>query len=74
MDLYTFMSWSVVCLIFFKFRAFWDVVPCSHVQFDRRFRGAYCLHHQGDDDVGSAHLRNVSPLQRQYTALHPRRL
>jgi hypothetical protein len=28
---------------------FWDVAPCSLVETDRRFRGAYCLHHQGDD-------------------------
>jgi hypothetical protein len=28
---------------------FWHVVPCSLVEIDRRFRGAYCLHHQGDD-------------------------
>jgi hypothetical protein len=26
---------------------FWDVVPCSLVDADRRFRGAYCLD-QGD--------------------------
>jgi hypothetical protein len=26
----------------------WDVAPCSHVEVDRRFRGAYCLHHQGN--------------------------
>jgi hypothetical protein len=32
-----------------KFTVFWDVAPCSHVEVDRRFRGAYCLHHQGDD-------------------------
>jgi hypothetical protein len=25
---------------------FWDVAPYSLVQNDRRFRGAYCLHHQ----------------------------
>jgi hypothetical protein len=31
-----------------KFRVFWDVAPCSHVDVDRRFRGAYCLHHQVD--------------------------
>jgi hypothetical protein len=24
-----------------KFRVFWDVVPCSHVEDDGRFRGAY---------------------------------
>jgi hypothetical protein len=27
---------------------FWDVAPCSLVETDRRFRGAYCLYHQGD--------------------------
>jgi hypothetical protein len=26
---------------------FWDVAPCSLVDIDRRFGGAYCLHHQG---------------------------
>jgi hypothetical protein len=26
-------------------RAFWDIAPCSLV-VDRRFIGAYCLHHQ----------------------------
>jgi hypothetical protein len=31
------------------YRVFWDVDPCSHVEVDRRFRGAYCLHHQGDE-------------------------
>jgi hypothetical protein len=24
---------------------FWDIVPCSVVEADRRFRGAYCLNH-----------------------------
>jgi hypothetical protein len=24
--------------------AFWDTAPCSLVEVDRRFRGAYCLH------------------------------
>jgi hypothetical protein len=27
---------------------FWDVAPCSLVETDRRFSGAYCLHHQGN--------------------------
>jgi hypothetical protein len=34
-----------------KFRVFWDVAPYSHVEVDRHFRGAYCLHHQGDEIV-----------------------
>jgi hypothetical protein len=32
-----------------KIIAFWDMAPCSLIKVDRRFRGAYCLHHQGDD-------------------------
>jgi hypothetical protein len=55
------------------YRVFWDVVPCSHVEVDRRFRGAYCLHHQSDDIIRqvsssswwcSTHLWNVGHLQR----------
>jgi hypothetical protein len=26
-----------------KFRVFWDIAPCSHVEVDQNFRGAYCL-------------------------------
>jgi hypothetical protein len=29
--------------------AFWSTVPCSLVEVDRRFRGAYGLHHRSDD-------------------------
>jgi hypothetical protein len=32
-----------------KIRAFYDMVPFSLVGVDRRFRGAYCLYHQGDE-------------------------
>jgi hypothetical protein len=32
-----------------KFRVFWDVLPCSQVDVGQRFRGSYCLHHQGDE-------------------------
>jgi hypothetical protein len=32
-----------------KMTVFWDVAPCSLVEIGLRFRGAYCLHHQGDD-------------------------
>jgi hypothetical protein len=34
-----------------KFRVFWDVLPCSQVNVDQRFRGAYCLHHHGLIDL-----------------------
>jgi hypothetical protein len=30
-----------------KFRVSWDVAPYNLTGMDRRFRGAYCLHHQG---------------------------
>jgi hypothetical protein len=30
-----------------KFRVFWDVAPCSHVEIYRRFRDAYCLPSSG---------------------------
>jgi hypothetical protein len=26
-----------------------DIAPCSLVEVDRRFRGAYCLQHQRND-------------------------
>jgi uncharacterized membrane protein (DUF106 family) len=44
-----------------KMIAFWHIALCSLVVIDRRFRGAYCLHHHGDYG-GSTHLRNVGLL------------
>jgi hypothetical protein len=31
-----------------KMAIFWGVAPCNLLDTDRHFRGAYCLHHQGD--------------------------
>jgi hypothetical protein len=31
-----------------KMAVLWVVAPCSLVEFERRFRGAHCLHHQGE--------------------------
>jgi hypothetical protein len=31
-----------------KMTVFWGVAPCSLVEVHRRFRGACCLHHEGD--------------------------
>jgi hypothetical protein len=31
-----------------KIAVFWEVAPCSPVDIERCFGGAYCLHHQGD--------------------------
>jgi hypothetical protein len=52
--------------------AFWDIALYNIVVVDRRFRYAYCLHHQGLDGH-STHLWNVGILQRDYTQ-YPRRL
>jgi hypothetical protein len=40
-----------------KMEAIWDIAPCSLFEVVRRFRGTFCLHHQGNhpDDVGSTH-------------------
>jgi hypothetical protein len=32
-----------------KMTVFWDVASCRLVDTDQRSRGAYCLHHQGDE-------------------------
>jgi hypothetical protein len=42
-----FTLWNTLNFKGMKFRVFWDVAPCSHVEVDQRFGGAYCLHHQG---------------------------
>jgi hypothetical protein len=39
---------QVLTVASMKFRVFWDVLPYSEVDVDQRFRGVYCLHHQGD--------------------------
>jgi hypothetical protein len=37
-----------------KIKGFWDIAPCSLVGVHPRFRGAYCLHHQGETSVYSS--------------------
>jgi hypothetical protein len=53
--------------------AFWDIAPSNLVGVDRRFRGAYCLHHQGydyhPDDGGSMHIWNVGILATLHGAI-----
>jgi hypothetical protein len=34
-----------------KMAVFWVVAPCSLVEVYRRFKGACCLHHEGEPDV-----------------------
>jgi hypothetical protein len=42
-----------------KMADFWDVAPCSLIDTDRRFRGAYCLHHQGGRENMKFHLLQI---------------
>jgi hypothetical protein len=42
-----FVRFQVPTAASIKFRIFWNVAPCSHVEVDRRFRDVYYLHHQG---------------------------
>jgi hypothetical protein len=56
-----------------KIIAFWYIVLCSLVEVDWRYRGAYCLHRQGDDG-GSMHFWQVGLFHQDYMVLYPRRL
>jgi putative component of toxin-antitoxin plasmid stabilization module len=73
-------SFGVIFKVFtaedMKITIVWFVALCRHVEIDRRFRGAYCLH-QGDKcphDGGNMNLRNAGQSVRDYTAQQPTRL
>jgi hypothetical protein len=51
-----------------KMTPFLDIVPCSLVEVDRRFRGVFCHHRP---DRGSVHVWNVSLLQRDCKSYIP---
>jgi hypothetical protein len=56
-----------------KIRVFWDIAQCSLVVVDRRFRGAYCLHHRPYDG-GHTQLCNVGIPTTTNAEQYPRRL
>jgi hypothetical protein len=60
------------------FRESSGIAPCGLAGVNQRFRHADCIQHQGDewrpDDGCSTHVWNIGILQRDYTALYPRRL
>jgi hypothetical protein len=39
------MRFQVLTAASMKSTVLWDIAPCSLVEVDRRFWGAYCLHH-----------------------------
>jgi hypothetical protein len=43
------VRFQVLTALSLNMTVFWDVAPCSLVEVDRHFRGAYGLHHQGDE-------------------------
>jgi hypothetical protein len=43
-----YVRFQVLMAVSMKFIVFWAVALCNHFEVDRRFRGAYGLHHQGD--------------------------
>jgi hypothetical protein len=45
----TYMRFQVLTVASMKFRVLGDVAPSSLVDVDRRFSGAYCLHHLDDE-------------------------
>jgi hypothetical protein len=38
---------------------FWNVMPCGSCK-NQHFGGMYCLHHQGDSELGDTVVPNVS--------------
>jgi hypothetical protein len=57
-------------------RPFWDTAQCSLVEVDRRFRGEYGLHHQGDIALmmEAALTSETSVYSNGFIALYPRKL
>jgi hypothetical protein len=45
--------------IYLNMTAFWDIAPCNVVEVDRRFRGAFYLHHQVQDRLRWRALVNM---------------
>jgi hypothetical protein len=64
-----------------KMAVIWVAVPFGLAEVYQRFRGAFCLHHQGDnggthspDDEGNKHwsVGNLGKRLPDYTAQQPR--
>jgi hypothetical protein len=49
--------------------AFWDTAQCSFAEAYRRFRGAYCLYHQGED-IGHDDENYTAPHSTKMSSSH----
>jgi hypothetical protein len=54
------VRFEVLMVMSMKMVVFWDVAPCSLVDTDPHFRGAYCLHHQDDETSVNIHQTTQS--------------
>jgi hypothetical protein len=55
-------------------KMFWTIALCILAEFDQRFKGVYCLHHQSITMRCSKHLWNVGEVLNDYTVQYPGRL
>jgi hypothetical protein len=47
----------------YRWLVFWDAASCSLVEVYQRFKSAYCLHHQGDDQTARRNIPEASHLR-----------
>jgi hypothetical protein len=48
-QIFKYVRFQVLTASSMKFRVFWQALPCGHIDVDRRFRDAYCLHRRDDE-------------------------
>jgi hypothetical protein len=49
MDKRSVLTLQVLTAASLKMTLLWDIAPCSLLEADSHFRGAYNLHHHGDE-------------------------
>jgi hypothetical protein len=54
-----YMRFQVLTATNMKMAVFWDVAPCGLVDFDRRFRSTYCLHHEDHPEETDSRLQDT---------------
>jgi hypothetical protein len=56
------MTFELLMVMSMKMAIYWNAAQCTLIQIEQCFRGAYCLHHQGDgtNDKSSNQLKHQS--------------
>jgi hypothetical protein len=57
-----FVGFEVLTAVSTKMAVFWVVAPCSLVEVYQRFRGPFCLQHQGDRPDEGGSLRRMEKI------------